>query len=97
MKQLLEQCAEWLSKHSDDKEAQELSQKIRNKLRTEEGLFSVSVVSRDDLLSQGYDGDAVDDRTMERIASSMGKAHTGIPDQSYSFSLEPIHGWSIHT
>lgn len=75
MKQLLKQCAEWLSEHSEGKEAQELLQEIRSKLRMEEGIFTVSVVSRDDLISQGYDANAVDDRTMERIALSMNKAH----------------------
>lgn len=76
MKQLLRECAEWLSEHPDNEKARELLDKIQAKLRFEEGYFIISVVSRDDLISQGYDGNAVDDETMKNIASSMSKAHT---------------------
>lgn len=86
MKQLLEQCAGWLSGHQDDEEAQELQKRIQATLRLEEGFFVVSRVSRDDLTDKGFDGDAVDDETMEKIASSMGKAHTEYGD--YWLSLE---------
>lgn len=86
MKQLLEQCAGWLSGHQDDEEARELLKRIQDTLRLEEGFFVVSRVSRDDLTDKGFDGDAVDDETMEKIASSMGKAHTEYGD--YWLSLE---------
>lgn len=78
MKHLLQQCAEWLSVHSDDENSRDLLERICAKLKSEEEFFIVSVVSRDDLISQGYDGNAVDDKTMERIASSMGKGSYGI-------------------
>lgn len=33
--------------------------------------FNITSVHRDDLIQAGFDGDAVDDATMERLASKM--------------------------
>ena len=40
-------------------------------MEREKEWFKITSVHRDDLIQAGFDGDAVDDATMERLASKM--------------------------
>lgn len=40
-------------------------------MKREKEWFNITNVHRDDLIKAGFDGDAVDDATMERLASKM--------------------------
>ena len=40
-------------------------------MKREKEWFNITNVHRDDLIMAGFDGDAVDDTTMERLASKM--------------------------
>lgn len=40
-------------------------------MKREKEWFKITSVHRDDLIAAGFDGDAVDDDTMERLASKM--------------------------
>ena len=40
-------------------------------MKREQEWFKITSVHRDDLIGMGFDGDAVDDATMERLAGKM--------------------------
>ena len=46
-------------------------------MKREKEWFKITSVHRDDLIQAGFDGDAVDDATMERLASKMCDDHVG--------------------
>lgn len=73
---LLKECAEYIRLHPDDEQSGMLLEKIRLELARNDGYTIVSTVSREDIVSAGYDADAVSDDDLERIAESMHEDHT---------------------
>lgn len=49
----------------------EEEQKLRRQLQDSCEYFDISCVHRDDIKDSGYDGDKLDDATMERLANKM--------------------------
>lgn len=49
----------------------EEEQKLRRQLQDSCEYFDISFVHRDDIKDSGYDGDKLDDATMERLANKM--------------------------
>ena len=49
----------------------EEEQKLRRQLQDSCEYFDISCVHRDDIKYSGYDGDKLDDATMERLANKM--------------------------
>lgn len=49
----------------------EEEQKLRRQLQDSYEYFDISCVHRDDIKDSGYDGDKLDDATMERLANKM--------------------------
>ncbi len=72
---ILEKCAKYISTHSDGRISEELLNAINFKLKENEDFRVVSTISREDLISQGYDGDSVDDRVMKTIALIMNESY----------------------
>lgn len=73
---LLKECAEYIRSHPDNEQSGMLLDKIRLELARNAGYAVVSTVSREDIISVGYDADAVSDEVLERIAESMHEDHT---------------------
>jgi hypothetical protein len=46
-------------------------------MKREKEWFQITCVHREDLIQAGFDGDAVDDATMERLASKMSDDYVG--------------------
>ncbi len=46
-------------------------------MKREKEIFQIAGIHRDDLIKAGFDGDNVDDATMERLASKMGDDYIG--------------------
>ena len=44
---------------------------MKDEMKREKEWFQITCVHRDDLIEAGFDGDAVDDTIMERLASKM--------------------------
>ena len=44
---------------------------MKDEMKREKEWFKITCVHRDDLIEAGFDGDAVDDTIMERLASKM--------------------------
>ena len=44
---------------------------INDEMKREKEYFTITSIHRDDLITAGYDGNAVDDSVMERLASKM--------------------------
>lgn len=76
MTTLLKECAEYIRSHPDNEQSGMLLEKIRLELACNDGYTIVSTVSREDIVSAGYDADAVSDDDLERIAESMHEDHT---------------------
>ncbi len=76
MKSLLNECADYIRSHPDGSLSDGLLEKIRITFAQNDGFAIVSEVSREDIMSVGYDAGAVDDNTLERIAEYMGESHT---------------------
>lgn len=76
MKSLLKECAEFIRLHHDSNLSVSLLNRISIELSRNDGYAVVSTVSREDIISAGYDADSVDDSTLEHIAESMGDDHT---------------------
>lgn len=76
MMTLLKECAEYIRLHPDNGQSGMLLEKIRLELARNDGYAIVSTVSREDIVSAGYDADAVSDDDLERIAESMHEDHT---------------------
>ncbi len=76
MKSLLNECADYIRSHPDGSLSNGLLEKIRTTLAQNDGFAIVSEVSREDIMSVGYDASTVDDNTLERIAEFMGESHT---------------------
>lgn len=76
MMTLLKECAEYIRLHPDDEQSGMLLEKIRLELARNDGYAIVSTVSRGDIVSVGYDADAVSDEDLDRIAESMHEDHT---------------------
>lgn len=76
MKKLLNECAEYIRLHPDKGLSACLLDKIRYELARNEGFAIVSTVSREDILSAGYEASTVDDEKLDRIAESMCEDHT---------------------
>ncbi len=73
---LLKECAEYIRSHPDNGLSEKLLDKIKLELSRNDGYVVVSTVSREDIVSAGYDADAVSDDGLERIAESMHEDHT---------------------
>ncbi len=73
---LLNECAEYIRSHPDNGLSEKLLHKIKLELSRNDGYVIVSTVSREDIVSAGYDADAVSDDDLERIAESMHEDHT---------------------
>lgn len=76
MIKLLKECAEYIRSHPDNGLSEKLLDKIKLALSHNDGYAIVSTVSREDIVSAGYDADAVSDDDLERIAESMHEGHT---------------------
>ena len=76
MIKLLKECAEYIRSHPDNGLSEKLLDKIKLALSHNDGYAIVSTVSREDIVSAGYDADAVSDDDLERIAESMHEVHT---------------------
>lgn len=73
---LLKECAEYIRLHPDNEQSGMFLEKIRLELARNDGYAVVSTVSREDIVSVGYDADAVSDEELDRIAESMHEDHT---------------------
>ncbi len=73
---LLNECAEYIRSHPDNGLSAKLLDKIKLELSRNDGYAIVSTASREDIVSAGYDADAVSDDDLERIAESMHEDHT---------------------
>lgn len=73
---LLKECAEYIRSHPDNGLSEKLLDKIKLELSRNDGYAIVSTVSREDIVSVGYDADAVSDEELDRIAESMHEDHT---------------------
>lgn len=73
---LLKECAEYIRSYPDNGLSEKLLDKIKLILSRNDGYAIVSTVSREDIVSAGYDADAVSDDDLERIAESMHEDHT---------------------
>lgn len=73
---LLKECAEYIRTHPDNGPSEKLLDKIKLELSRNDGYAVVSTVSREDIVSAGYDADAVSDEALDRIAESMHEDHT---------------------
>ncbi len=73
---LLNECAEYIRSHPDNGLSAKLLDKIKLELSRYDGYAIVSTASREDIVSAGYDADAVSDDDLERIAESMHEDHT---------------------
>lgn len=76
MMTLLKECAEYIRLHPDNERSGMLLEKIRLELARNDGYVVVSTVSREDIVSAGYDADAVCDEVLNRIAENMHEDHT---------------------
>ena len=73
---LLKECAEYIRSHPENGLSKKLLDKIKLELSRNDGYAIVSTVSREDIVSVGYDADAVSDEELDRIAESMHEDHT---------------------
>lgn len=73
---LLKECAEYICSHTENGLSEKLLHKIKLELSRNDGYAIVSTVSREDIVSVGYDADAVSDEELDRIAESMNEDHT---------------------
>lgn len=73
---LLKECAQYIRSLPDNEQSCMLLNKIRLELLRNDGYAVVSTVSREDIVSVGYDAYAVCDEALERIAESMHEDHT---------------------
>lgn len=73
---LLKECAEYIRSHPDNGLSEKLLDKIKLELSRNDEYAIVSTVSREDIVSVGYDADAVSDEELDRIAESMHENHT---------------------
>ncbi len=73
---LLKECAEYIRSHPDNGLSEKLLDKIKLELSRNDGYAIVSTVSREDILSVGYDADTVSDEELGRLAESMHEDHT---------------------
>lgn len=73
---LLKECAEYIRSHPENRLSKKLLDKIKLELSRNDGYAIVSTVSREDIVSVGYNADAVGDDDLERIAESMHEDHT---------------------
>ena len=73
---LLKECAEYIRSYPDNGLSEKLVDKIKLELSRNDGYVIVSTVSREDIVSVGYDADAVSDEGLDRIAESMHEDHT---------------------
>ncbi len=73
---LLKECAEYIHSHPENGLSKKLLDKIKLELSRNDGYAIVSTVSREDIVSVGYDADAVSDEELDRIAESMHEDHT---------------------
>lgn len=76
MIKLLKECAEYIRLHPDNGLSEKLLDKIKLELSRNDGYVVVSTVSREDIVSVGYDADTVSDEELVRIAESMHEDHT---------------------
>lgn len=76
MTTLLKECAEYIRSHPDNGLSEILLDKIRLELARNDGYAVVSTVSREDIVSVGYDADVVSDEELDQIAESMHEDHT---------------------
>ncbi len=76
MKSLLNECADYIRSHPDKELSERLLERIRLEFLHNDGYAVVSTVSREDIVSAGYDADAVSDEELDRIAESMHEDHT---------------------
>lgn len=76
MMTLLKECAEYIRSLPYNEQSGMLLEKIRLELARNDGYAIVSTVSREDIVSAGYDADAVSDEELDRIAESMHEDHT---------------------
>lgn len=77
---LLKECAEYIRSHPDNGLSEKLLDKIKLELSRNDGYAIVSTVSREDIVSVGYDTDAVSDEELDQIAESMHEDHTEYGD-----------------
>lgn len=73
---LLKECTEYICSHPDNGLPEKLLDKIKLELSRNDGYAIVSTVPREDIVSVGYDADAVSDEELDRIAESIHKDHT---------------------
>ena len=73
---LLKECAEYIRSYPDNGLSEKLLDIIKLELSRNDGYAIVSTVSREDIVSVGYDADAVSDEELDRIAESMHENHT---------------------
>lgn len=73
---LLKECAECIRSLPNNELSEILLDKIRLELARNDGYAVVSTVSRYDIVSAGYDANAVSDDELDRIAESMHEDHT---------------------
>lgn len=73
---LLKECAEYIRSHPDNGLSEILLDKIRLELARNDGYAVVSTVSREDIVSVGYDTDVVSNEELDWIAESMHEDHT---------------------
>lgn len=76
MTSLLKECAEYIRLHPDNEQSCMLLEKIKLELARNDGYVVVSTVSREDVVSAGYNADAVSDDVLNRIAENMHEDHT---------------------
>ena len=77
---LLKECAEYIRMHPDNGTYGKLLDKIKLELSRNDGYAVVSTVSREDIVSVGYDADAISDEELDQIAESMHEDHTEYGD-----------------
>lgn len=73
---LLKECAEYIRSHPENGLSKKLLYKIKLELSRNDGYAIVSTVSREDIVSLGYDADSVSDKELDLIAESMHEDHT---------------------
>ncbi len=74
---LLKECAEYIRSHpADNGLSEKLLDKIKLELSRNDGYAIVSTVSREDIISVGYNAEAVYDKDLDRIAEGMHEDHT---------------------
>lgn len=73
---LLKECAEYIRSLPYNEQSGMLLEKIRLELARNDGYAIVLTVSREGIVSAGYDADAVSDKKLDRIAENMHENHT---------------------